>query len=61
MSVDAGELREVREEFERSVNMTNRELERRRQTEESQSVGWDRDDVEHSRWRSSRMNWATTP
>ncbi len=43
------------------MNMTNRELERRLQTEESQSVGWDRDDVEHSRWRSSRMNWATTP
>ncbi len=43
MSVDAQELREVRDEFERSVNMTNREMERWLETEESRSVGWDRD------------------
>jgi hypothetical protein len=43
MSVDAEELREVREEFERCVNMTNRELERWLETEESQSVGWHED------------------
>ncbi len=49
MSVDAEELREVREEFERCVNMTNRELERWLQTDESQSVGWD-EDRERMRW-----------
>ncbi len=41
MSVDAQELREVRDEFERSVNMTNREMERWLETEESRSVGQD--------------------
>ncbi len=39
MSVDADELREVREEFERSVDVTNRELERRLEREEARSVG----------------------
>jgi hypothetical protein len=112
MTADAQRLREVRDEFERSVNMTNREMERWLETEESRSAGWDPDgdgesvghemgrhivelrntpkdrlteedlgrmrkvigyvhrhlaqggpkeDVEHSRWRHSLMNWGHDP
>ena len=54
---------EARKAFDEAVNMKPRELEAWLKTEESLSVGQDRDGdgIKRTRWRYSLLNWGHDP